>query len=48
MNLAAAEFLSMSKAAASAWEKSLNVERTQRLRLEETVEALGKNIHLII
>lgn len=42
MTVAAAEFVSMSKSAASAWEKSLNCERTQRLRLEETVEALGK------
>merc|ERR1712227_271648 len=41
MNVAAAEFVQMSKGAASAWEKSLNTERTQRIRLEETVEALA-------
>ena len=44
MNVAAAEFVQMSKGAASAWEKSLNTERTQRIRLEETVEALGMNL----
>jgi hypothetical protein len=44
MNVAAAEFVSMSKTAANSWEKSLNFERTQRIRLEETVEALGNLI----
>jgi len=42
MNVAASEFLQISRNTHRHWEKLLNQERQQRRRLEETVEALGK------
>ena len=42
MNVAANEFLQLSRNTHRHWEKLINVERQQRRRLEETVEALGK------
>ena len=44
MNVAANEFLQLSRNTHRHWEKLINVERQQRRRLEETVEALGKYI----
>ena len=43
MNVAANEFLQLSRNTHRHWEKLINVERQQRRRLEETVEALGKH-----
>ena len=44
MNVAANEFLQLSRNTHRHWEKLINVERQQRRRLEETVEALGEYI----
>ena len=47
MNVAANEFLQLSRNTHRHWEKLINVERQQRRRLEETVEALGSVCEMI-